>query len=52
VLNESLDSTDEKARNARADVVQTLADEFRVLWYKVVAMGSTNNDILQIWCGW
>jgi hypothetical protein len=39
VLNDAIDSTDEKARNARADVVQKLADEFRVLWYK--AVGST-----------
>jgi hypothetical protein len=39
VLNDALDSTDEKARNARADVVQGLADEFRVRWYK--AVGST-----------
>jgi hypothetical protein len=39
VLNDAIDSTDAKARNARADVVQTLADEFRVLWYK--AVGST-----------
>jgi hypothetical protein len=39
VLNDALDSTDAKARNARADVVQKLADEFRVLWYK--AVGST-----------
>jgi hypothetical protein len=39
VLNDAVDSTDEKARNARTDVVQKLADEFRVLWYK--AVGST-----------